>query len=918
MRLDTITNSVLNEIMASDNPAVFLLAPIGSQKSEFITELSNRYPTTFWFNPITDDLNLYCHTFIDKILKQDPALQFKLKQLLFCNSQYADTDVIILSLLDYIGKLKGDVLIVFERMEHMPRNFDYTDFVHMIKHAPSNIKILFSSTEFLPFEWNKFEPQYPMFIDNTILQRQENISPEESLSALKVDDLRFLSYISELDAVDIDFLDTIYPGGAELFKMLSRKGEFVVTRDVKFFRMSPILRNYFSKQREQLTLGIPQYSVSVKKLYGDHLYKTGHFFGSLTLYHEAQSVEGFDSSFKRILQDETLLVKAIAYIKAHPEYDFEENCEGCYYFKLYRAMAQCFLGNLEMKTLIKENAIANYFEGKDINGFLAAKLYEFHCMIKNNKGNLVKEEFTLLYAKYGEKYKKHLLALACMLPNITIYTNITVSELEDFIAEDKSKNDFWYIKAMEDLAKAYFQQGNYRKAINLSKIINEYLHYYVIPPYFIALLYFAGEVKEAVDLVNEGLNRPIPIVKDLHVLLTTKGMTEGYYGNHEEAKKYFDKAYEHLEYTDPSYYFTITQRCLYKASHGESQYAKDLANIYLQNSQSSSHGLAVDMLLAISYASYKLGDRKKAYQSATDCIQNSTARSAAWLMGMGIITNILLTQGDLKDAITLVRNLLKASYNYGMKMIVVDYSEDIFSPILSFAKQKEIELDYLEQIEEAIAEKKSMQKPINTIKVFFFGNVNTTIDGKEIKWKTRKSKELFIQYIFAGANGIDRNIIINMLWKGYLYESAINNLKTTNNIIRNTLNDCGISYKLDYVNSKYILNIDNLETDYIQIQALMQKYSTEQIVVKKVVLMNKILSIRKGEFAFDMNYDNFRIERGNIKQWLIINLLRLVRALAKQEDFIESKRFLVILSSIDTSTDYNSMLDELNSHINVG
>lgn len=917
MKLDLNTNSVLNEIMASDNPAVFLLAPIGSQKSEFITELSNRYLTTFWFNPITDDLNLYCHTFIDKVLKQDPKLQLKLQQLLFCNSQYADTDVIILSLLDYISKLNGEVLMVFERMEHMPRNFDYTDFINIIKHAPSNLKILFSSTEFLPFEWNKFEPRYPMFIDNTILPHLDNASPESYLSVLNKDDLKFLCYISELDAVDIDFLDSIYSGGGELFKMLSRRGEFVVTRDIKYFRMSPILRDYFKLDREALLSDNPNYSVSVKKLYGDHLYNTGHFFGSLNLFHDAQDVEGFDRSFRRILEDDTLLVKTIGYIKAHPEYGFDKDNGSFKYYSLFKSMAQCFSGKLDPKTFSKENILASYFEDKDINAFRASKLFEFHCLIKNNKSNLVKNEFIKLYDKYSAINKKDLLALASMLPNITTYTNFTVTELEEFISNPESTQNFWYIKVVEDLAKAYFQQGNYRKAIFVSKLIKEYLEYYVIPPYFIALHYFSGEINEAVELVNEALNRPIPICKDLHVLYTTKAMTEGYYGNNKEAERYFDMAYKALEYDDPSYYFTITQRCLYKAAHGEAQYAKDLANIYLQNSQTSSYGFVVDMLLAISYASFKLGDRKRAYQAATDCLQNSTARSGAWLMGMGIVTNIMLTQGDLKDAISLVRNLLKASYNYGMKMIVADYSEDIFAPIISFAKQKQIEMEYILQIEDSIVEKQSMQKPANMIKGSLFGNVNMKIDGNEIKWKTRKSKELFVQYVFAGSNGIDRNVIINMLWKGYLYESAINNLKTTNNIIRNTLNEYGVSFKLEYVNSKYVLSVSNIETDYQQVQALMQRYSEEQVLVKKVALMNQILQIRKGEFAADMNYENMRNERSVIKQWMTINLLRLIRALAKQELFVESKRFLAVLSSIDTQTDYSGMIEEVNSNIEV-
>ena len=37
---------MLNEIIASDNPVVFILAPVGS-RNDFISELSNKFDKTF-------------------------------------------------------------------------------------------------------------------------------------------------------------------------------------------------------------------------------------------------------------------------------------------------------------------------------------------------------------------------------------------------------------------------------------------------------------------------------------------------------------------------------------------------------------------------------------------------------------------------------------------------------------------------------------------------------------------------------------------------------------------------------------------------------------------------------------------------------------------------------------------------------
>ena len=51
-------NKQISKIMSNDTFAVMLFAPAGTGKTDFLTELSNRYKTVFWFNALTDNVSL--------------------------------------------------------------------------------------------------------------------------------------------------------------------------------------------------------------------------------------------------------------------------------------------------------------------------------------------------------------------------------------------------------------------------------------------------------------------------------------------------------------------------------------------------------------------------------------------------------------------------------------------------------------------------------------------------------------------------------------------------------------------------------------------------------------------------------------------------------------------------------------------
>ena len=405
---------------------------------------------------------------------------------------------------------------------------------------------------------------------------------------------------------------------------------------------------------------------------------------------------------------------------------------------------------------------------------------------------------------------------------------------------------------------------------------------------------------------------------DTHMLYSVKALVAAYHGKAEEVKYYCDKAYSLITKEDNfEKFFTIYVRCYTKASSGEVSYARNLAQIYLKYARERAPEYVEMMLQSYAYALFRSGDGERAYKAATQAINAAKHKSFIWLFSMGLATNWLLVKGELKDVESLVGNILRYSENYGMRMVPVDTAGDIFEPILRYAREHGIEPETVERIDALVAGRRGAKQEGAVIKVNMFGDVSITVGGKELQWKTRKSKELFLHYLVAGDIGIDRNVIIDFLWKDYLYESAINNLKTTNNIIRKTLQAYNVDFRLDYLNSRYSLKVYNISSDLNTYRELAEKFAREDDVTHKAEIMSDILKIYKSDFALDMNYADFEHERTSIKQEMILNLMKLIRALAKERKYIEAKEFLSSLVLIDKSNDYGHMVAELDRFINL-
>ena len=131
-----------------------------------------------------------------------------------------------------------------------------------------------------------------------------------------------------------------------------------------------------------------------------------------------------------------------------------------------------------------------------------------------------------------------------------------------------------------------------------------------------------------------------------------------------------------------------------------------------------------------------------------------------------------------------------------------------------------------------------------------------------------------------------------------MYASAINNLKTTNNLIRKTLKEYGIPFEFTYANGKYRLTTERCESDIESYRLLQKEYAEADDLRKKAILASRMLSLTDEGLALDCELPSLKQEDRRIKEEQSLMLTGLIREMIRLNDYLNAKRFLLRLEKI--------------------
>ena len=922
MKLETGMSALINDIVSSDQTATFLFAPSEYDKEGFLQELSEKFEFCYRFNAAVDDLSQFCITLAEKVLSNQPAKLLRIKQIMFCDSKYNSSDVGIRVVLDYIRSLEKKVLLIFERLELLPKGSVFEKYVYLISKAPSNVRVILSSDKYLNIPVVKLEPKCPGFIDKELLPpASEFCTPEMYLSAVSFDDVAVLKYAGKYGFVPEGVIAEIAPGALPGFHQLTKAhGSYITvakhTVGESFFVFKKELVDYLSARSTQLDQHMGEYaSTPIQERIFGYLFGKVSRYDALTFAYNILNYDMMNKALESIVNSDEEIINSMNYIAAHVDMRVAVSPEKYPFVALLGAcLAAKHEKNYDAVLEATDKIIEVLKRGDKMRSVACAEYLKIYCISKKGDNVVLKMLFKELKEQFSGEYEFYFKVLQYITTDSLRHGGITVSEAEAALNAPGGDRHFWSLKLMENIETYYFGIGNYRKSMETAERIKRLFPPYVVPLRIIAMNYFDGDLKRTKSLVDEALSYAInnSLFNDIHMLYSVKALMESFYGNEESALKYSDLAYGSMT-GDYGFerYFTVYVRCYLNCLFNRVAYAENLANLYLHESEAMAPGYRSMMYQIYSYAALKEGNRSKSYKAATLAIDAAENRSFVWLYSMGLAANCLLAKGGIRDVESIVSNILRCSENYGMRMVLTDTA--VFGPILQEAEAHNIEPEIVSKIKALIDSKSGSGSDMGVLNVTMLGSGVTSITshGKEIQWKTRKSKELFLHYILAGENGMDRNVIIDYMWKDYVYDSAINNLKTTNNIIRKTLSQYGIKFKLEYINSTYVLHLEDLNCDYHRFLKLSRDFSETESLVEKVRIMRNILRLYKGDLCYELDYADFKNARNACRHELIFGLINIIRLLARENHRTDAKEFWSALKNIDNTSAYESLATEI-------
>jgi len=132
-------------------------------------------------------------------------------------------------------------------------------------------------------------------------------------------------------------------------------------------------------------------------------------------------------------------------------------------------------------------------------------------------------------------------------------------------------------------------------------------------------------------------------------------------------------------------------------------------------------------------------------------------------------------------------------------------------------------------------------------------------ERNEVKWRTKKVKELFA-YLWQHREKVTtRSRIIEELWGGLPEDRAATLLHTTVYQVRKAIRDIGYENPVKLVNDQYMLNVE-FESDFDQLRELLKSHSWNRYSI------NKTIELYKGDYMEEENYRWTHSEQHAVKQ----------------------------------------------------
>ncbi|MEK4252359.1 response regulator [Paenibacillus sp. FSL W7-1287] len=178
-----------------------------------------------------------------------------------------------------------------------------------------------------------------------------------------------------------------------------------------------------------------------------------------------------------------------------------------------------------------------------------------------------------------------------------------------------------------------------------------------------------------------------------------------------------------------------------------------------------------------------------------------------------------------------------------------------------------------------------------------------TTDGKLIKWRTKKTKELFAYLWHHQGNPVYKYAILDDLWQEYSAQQAQRLFHTTVYYLRSMFKAEGYPEILSYGDERYWLNLSVLSSDIDQLATLSNDHSLES----RITDLKSILSLYGGDY-FEKEHYTWAVSRKMTLHTDYVNVLLRLKKISSKEDQI-----MLLYKLIELDSDNERYYDELTS-----
>ena len=848
-------NKIINGIMSGHSP-VLLLCPSEPSYLDFLPDLINNYRTVYVYNAAWDTQIDFLLFFAKAVFTPE---EFDVAEA-YVNCRQDDYENILLKkILSKISLVHNDCLFFLSGLESLKRSFDLSVFERMAFACPDNLKLVFCSTIIPHMTFRVDDRIFPRII---VCDRPgEELPFSESLfsdGTLDVSQKEILQELSVCPYIDKDFAEELYPGSAAFLTALSRNFRPVLLMVGNYCRFHPAVGPALEKalgKKPSRTLR------ELNERYIRFCFEHGRY--------------------------KTALEKAVAY----REPEWVEKSVAVLYDRCQEDYVYRFFKN-NVFTL-PDSPLCLTFKKSFLGDLGGAR----ECSKKIETESVRKKLFYML--SFGTDGRKEAFAQFCneivKTPNV-FFTHIrliaTLSYSEKKVlgalpgvlkmAERRYEEGTKDIVFLHYASKIYSAIGNYADAKKFLLRIKEVCDYYNYSYVQSWSFFFNMPIGTVAAYAKETDNTLLECCSYL------------YDGNKTQALSCL-KRHENKDKFNPEGMLGLALQSLFYAEAGNPDFGRTLALLYAVACEREDRDESSLFYTSLAYCEWMLRNNARALTYLQKAQKTSVDAFFSFL-AKALEINCNLESASISVNEKRLEKLLLTAQEKGYDNAIM-VLRSVFTPLLTYAEKNGLCAGYIATLRPQLARKKETMTGKRNIQVKFFGGSAVYMDKREIFWKTKKCKELFLLYSLY-PDGIERNKIISEIWSDYVYASAINNLKTTNNLIRKTLKEYGIPFDFVYANGKYKLMTEYSESDVDVYRGLQKEYNEATDLRKRAILAGRMLSLTDEGFAPDCELPCFRQENQRIKEEQSLLLTGLIKEMIRLGDYLSAKRFLLRLEKI--------------------